>query len=375
MRFAHISKYYADDKDIYDLLSSPNLPLKRILQVARERGLFLSDETPREEVINYVSRLPFNWQQLEGLISSIEKDDRAEKKSTLLVQAKGGPSADLSRIAGEIREARGELHGEVYSITTDPDGRTLIAVRYTELDALKTRTLQRREKELQIEVEQRDKEVSFRYDSNPRAEFIMDELVQRLSPPDTEPLKKCTVELCGIRDHEKRIQFFVDLMRGIEGFRLRDVKDLKVERFSAVAEAEEETEEGADAGERAKRRETERKKDEMKGIVRHMALSGESLLTSPQYNQLKQDGFFISKSIWDSFETNGKGRVFEFEAEFKDPQEGRGFCYTVRGVYDRDNDGELKSTRRAVLGSDKHDLLRRLEDAAFTAANTVTKDK
>jgi hypothetical protein len=114
-------------------------------------------------------------------------------------------------------------------------------------------------------------------------------------------------------------------------------------------------------------------KAELKALVRKIALSGENILVSPQFQQLTKDGFFISKAIWTSIETTGRGRLFEFEAEFKNAQTASGFAYQVRGIYDRNDDGELMKTKSVITDIEKNELNNTLENAAYTSTAIVTK--
>lgn len=353
------SKYYADDKDLHDVLSSPKIPLKRLLNLARRRGIFLSEESPREEIVNYMSRLPFGWNQLQETMVEIEREDREEKLTTSKVTA----NANLERFreaAEQLKDTRGEQLSENYKITETKDGRLEVRVEYSEPDFLKNRLIQRRQREVVLEVQKMgNNEFEVRSTQNERTETILNEIIASLAPPDAKdkPVRK-TIELNGITNHTHRTQFFVNLMGGMEGFRLREVRDLRVDRIVRESDDDEDAEATADT-------------DELKALVRKVALSGENILISPQYQQLAKDGFFISRSVWTSIETTGEGRIFEFEAEFKDAQNASNFAYQIRGVYQRNNDGEILQTRSEIADNEKSQLKARLEAAAYHSVTIV----
>lgn len=71
-RFSHPSKYYADDKDIADLLDSPKFTKEKLLRLGQERGILLSPELPKETLRDHLSHLPFSWPQLQQLLNAIE---------------------------------------------------------------------------------------------------------------------------------------------------------------------------------------------------------------------------------------------------------------------------------------------------------------
>ena len=155
----------------------------------------------------------------------------------------------------------------------------------------------------------------------------------------------------------------MNLIGEMEGFQLREVRDLKVDHLendSAGPAASEEDE----AKEKLER-------DQLRSLVRKVALSGENILISPQYQQLAKDGFFISKAVWTSVETLGAGRLFEFEAEFRDAANAANFAYQIRGVYNRDQDGEIEKTKSELSESEKGVLKDCLEATAYSAVEKV----
>lgn len=358
------SKYYADDKDVHDILSSSKIPFKKMLSLARERGIFLSEECQRqEELVHYMSKLPHSWTQLQEIMDAVEREDKEEKLTTCKVVAKA-ELEEVEQAVQKVRDERGEKLGENYSVTQTKEGRLLVKFVYTEPDFQKNRLIQRREREAVIELEKKGAEFEVRYTQNEITNNVLAEILSALTPPDAQekPVRR-TIELSGIKSHEHRTQFFVNVMGGMEGFQLRQVKDLKVDRVA---------EDSDDVGkEVAEKEETEVKGDQLRALVRKVALSGENILLSPQYQQLAKDGFFISKAIWTAAEIIGAGRLFEFEAEFKEPEKASHFAYQIRGVYERDKDGELSKIRSYVNEIEKTQLKQNLENAAYESVEKV----
>ncbi len=359
------SKYYADDKDIHDILSSPKLPFKKLLSLARERGIFMSEECQRqEEVVHHMSMLPFSWTQLQEVMDAVERDDKEEKLAPCKVESKAELD-DVRAVISKIKDARGEAFGECYTITENKAGRLQLKVSYSEPDFQKARLIQRREKDAFIEIEKKGTTLEIRHTQNEKTNMVLTEILSELNPPDAaEKAIRRNIELSGIKNHEHRTEFFVNLMGEMEGFQLHQVKDLKVDRIVEEPNQPVNPEE-EDNGE------AKEKKEELKALVRKIALSGENILLSTQYQQLAKDGFFISKSIWTSVEVTGKGRIFEFEAEFKDAENASNFAYNIRGMYDRDKDGELAKVRSAINEMEREQLKSRLEDAAYESVDKV----
>lgn len=348
------SKYYADDKDLHDILSSGKISMKALLSVARRRGIFLSEESPREELVNYISKLPFGWTDIQALMDLIEREDREEKITTCKIQTKASIE-QVETALQKLKELRGESQSESYQIIQSKDNRIQVKVGYYETDFQKTRTIQRRERDLVVDLQNEVGGYAVRHTQNERANLIVAELLNALTPGEAEKPLRRSIELSVIKNPEHRTRFFIHLVGGIEGFQLREVKDLKVDRLAPEEVGGIQTAAG----------EHKKEVDQLKSMVRRVALSGENILVSPQYQQLSRDGFFISRAVWTSVETAGKGRVFEFEAEFKDSENAKDFAYQVRGVFDRDKDGNLSGTRSAVSDPEKEDLKKRIETTAF----------
>ena len=71
----------------------------------------------------------------------------------------------------------------------------------------------------------------------------------------------------------------------------------------------------------------------MLSVVENIALKGQGLLSSPEYQQFKEKGFFITNIVWKSRQLDHPYNIIEFDAGFDKPREGKGFKYNVRGVY------------------------------------------
>ncbi len=348
------SKYYADDKDVHDILSSPKLSTKALIALCRERGIFLSEEAPREELVHYASKLPFSWTQIQQVMGAVQREDKEEKITTCKIAVEATVD-EVRQAIEQVRDIRKEPRSEQYSITQGRDGKIKIKVNYTEPDFQRARLIQRRQKGDQYEV---------RHSQNERTDEIITQIIEELTPANSEqkPVRR-TIDLSGVKNHEHRTQFFVNLIGEMEGFQLREVRDLKVDHLENDPAAPGVSEED-EAKEKIER-------EQLRSLVRKVALSGDNILISPQYQHLAKDGFFISKAVWTSVETLGAGRLFEFEAEFRDAANATKFAYQIRGVYNRNQDGEIEKTKSELSEAEKGVLRDCLETAAYGAVEKV----
>lgn len=313
-----------------------------------------------------MSKLPFSWNQIQAVMDEVASEDREEKLTTCKIESKPA-TAQIEEAIRSTEQARAETNGEHYQIGQNKDGSVTLKIVYSEPDFQKARLIQRREREAVIEIHPTASGLDVRHTQTDRTNEILQQIVSALTPAEVEkkPVRR-TVELSGVRDHTKRTQFFLNLFSGMEGLRLREVRDLKVDRILVDQEEPASDDEQQQKG---------REQQALKTLVRKVALTGENILLSPQYQQLANDGFFISKAIWISGETSGKGRLFEFEAEFKEAQTATQFAYHIRGVYDRDEDGELARTKSELDESEKNILKNCLEAAAYSSIERVTQEE
>lgn len=113
--------------------------------------------------------------------------------------------------------------------------------------------------------------------------------------------------------------------------------------------------------------ESEEAKQEALALVKKVALKGETLLASEEYQSLAKKGFFITSIIWRSMLAKHPYPMIEFEAAFEEPMAGKGFKYFVRGAYNV-VDKQYTKTIRPVDPEDKEKYLSIIED---TAADTI----
>jgi hypothetical protein len=114
---------------------------------------------------------------------------------------------------------------------------------------------------------------------------------------------------------------------------------------------------------------------EVKALVRKVALSGQSLLTSEFYQQLRSTGYFITHITWRSKETGGLGLVAELIAEFTDPVNASGFTFDVKKILPREGTDDTRKTASELLSPHRTRLRRLIENAAYIAFGSATSSE
>jgi len=368
-KFDYPSRYYADDKDVSDLLTEPKFNSKSLQKLLKGRGIFVSSELSREALIEYISQLPFSWRELIALLHEIETEEKEDHKTT----GKFPTTATVAQFQDaikEIQKLRGQSNSEVYNINATGDD-IFVVVKYRELDHRSTRTLQWTDHTMEIHAKKTDKGFDLRYSATERGEDVVNAVLDKLADAEKKPKTVETIHLNAISDSIKRTQFFRSLVYGVAGLRPENVKDVRLNRVQvdpegkAKLDTEELTlddEQGDEPDEPAA----------PAGKVRKTTFSGDSIFQAPEFQEFCKQGFFVSKVLWTAMEKDGAGRKFEFESEFKDAENGSGFRYRLRGQWLRDEDGELSLKRSAIGNSDRRQLSDKLEAAAYAALAEIT---
>jgi hypothetical protein len=382
----HIARYYADDKDVLDLLSQSAVSLKELRKFLRTRGIILSPSLTKDQICRYLQTSPLSWPQLEALLEIVETPGREDKFSTCRLDATNLTSQSVVTAAAAVQANRGARHGEIYKIQANNDGTVEIVVDYTEPNFSKTRCLQHQAKDLTVRIEREDDQFRVRYHENARALEIVAALEQSLTPASKIPPKRQEIVVSGLTSIQ-RSKFFVEMARGIEGYELKDERGLQVDRPldgdpDEEGEDSEDSDEETDFGDEdaapaaavaasvpvpSSKSDSKATKAQFQGLVKRALLHGTGLLMSPQYQDYAKAGYSLSKLIWTVESKSADGPMVEFGAEFRDGERGAGFRYGVLGKYERHEDGTFAKSRKSVTGVEKNTLLALLETSAYSA--------
>jgi hypothetical protein len=104
-----------------------------------------------------------------------------------------------------------------------------------------------------------------------------------------------------------------------------------------------------------------------------MAFQGQSLLTSPQYQAMHAQGFFITSITWSAKRNVSPYQIVEFEAGFEEPVTGTGFRYNVRG-WKTQRSGEYTKNPKAVPPEEKKKFLSAIERVAIDVFRDIRQE-
>jgi len=200
--------------------------------------------------------------------------------------------------------------------------------------------------------------------ANDRMNVIFGRLKDKLDIKQKRVIQTIRIEIGEFESPALRTEFFTALISKLKGFSLRNVTSVKVERL-IISPEESELDFEDD-------QEDEEAEQEALALVKKVALKGDTLLASEEYQSFAEKGFFITSIIWRSMLKKVPHPMIEFEAAFEEPIHGKGFKYFVRGAYNM-VDKHYTKTIRPVDADDKELYLSIIEDTAASTINALRK--
>jgi len=353
--------YFATDKDFFDaLMSSPQQFSEATLRhIGRGRGIFYSEREERPALAESISLLTFGHGDVSAIVAEFERAGRGEKSSSMRVRA-SLTRDEIKAITDDFIKASAE-DGEKTTTYLKGDSGCAIDVKYNELDLSRTTLRQIQRKDAHIEVRMSGDEMVITYPSTAKGASIAQSISKRVNTLRSTVIDTEEIDFSGFNDPRAKTEFFYRLVTTLTGFKMVDVTSVRVE--SARRDASESSSELTSTGEEDDDETATDESDQMLGVVRAVALQGESLLSSREYQSLQKRGFYISKIQWSAKRQTSPFQIVEFDASFNDPKVGFGFRYSVRGWQTQKNGVYTKGFNQ-MPSSDKQELMRLLEERA-----------
>ena len=354
--------FCATDKEIFDAyMSAPqHFNENTLLSTGAERNIFYSSKDDREQLADVLSIQIFSFEDLRKIESYFEKAGRADRRTAISLNVSLSPE-ELKEVAREIIEKAPD--GE--SIVGTPIGKIgyAIDVAYSELDFGATRFRQRREREANISVEVEEGRTVLRLPATVKARGIADEFVSIVAKNKKKDVPKDEIELSSFSDPDMRNRFFTSLISNLPDSKLENVLRVRVEKLETQQNSDlDDEEENQDA------------KAEMLSLVRAVALNGESLLTSPEYQSLRKRGFFITSITWHVRKNPPAGPLVEYEAGFDEPQTCTHFRYAVRQWKTKYDTGVDRKSFAPITELSKDEFGKELEDTAVSSLRELREE-
>lgn len=346
--------YFATNKEIHDLLFSAKQKVTEavLLELLRDRGIFISPADSREALVQYLALLPHDYADVCGILERREASKRGEKTATISFNTELTPD-ELKEIVSEYQKSEVQ---EVVRSHKRSESEFVMNVTYSEFDYSKTRLLQRQDRDAELVFTKVDGRTEVRIPATDRARAMVDKLRERVETHKKAAVKLEEIELSGLTSAEARTTFFTRLISSLPDFPLMTVSRLRVAHSTSEQEDDDFDMDVDDVDE---------VEDKMLGVVENVALSGENLVASEMYQELKEKGFFITSITWRAKQNVHPYSIVECDAGFEDRQAGKKFRYSIHGTLKFKNGAYTKNIR-PVSETEKAALLAMIEKTART---------
>ena len=347
-------QFYATDKDIFDLLACAKRKLTDgvLREIARDRGIFFSPHDTRDDLAEAISQLSFTLNELLDLMGRRETSPRNEKTTSISLDA----DISIDELKAVVKEYKDDV-GATENVDSHQKGSAglVLNVEYDEMDYSRTRLIQRQRHDATIEFVQKNGKTIIRLPASEKSKRIVEDLTGRIEGRRRAPIVRHAIELAPDFTADERTTFFTRLISEFPGHKLNGVTNLKI----APSARPENDVDGTDLDED----ERDEASHEMLVIVRSMALNGENLIASKEYQSLRSRGFYITSITWRTQQTAIPYDAPHLHAEFEDGEGGKDFKYSVKGAY-RFQSGSFTKTVRPVDDAEREELYVLVETTA-----------
>jgi hypothetical protein len=372
-KYTLLSRVYLGDEELYELLSPKNVPRRELLRAARRLGFVFSEKSREQDVRSALSLLPSSWPLVSGVLKSIEKPDREERKTSVHV-LNCDKKTDVAEIIKKTQTARAEKFSEFYNPVKVDEKTYKVDVTYTEVDYSRAVVYQRQEKQLTVEITKDGDKVSFIHSANDRAMHIVNELKSKLIFKENVAPEIQRISLQAVRDPSVRTRFFTELIKSLDGYKYLNATQLNVDRRFPSEETENEGDEVDDESEEVvATASTKRVSEKIKGLVHQVALRGEQVLADELYQTVEKSGYYISNISWSCKKTIDPRYGIDCVAGFKDPIQADAFSFDVVRAWQYKSGAPDEEETLRTTEPERRKLNRLLEASALKAFDTIVK--
>lgn len=345
---------YFNDRNIYDGLKGATKATPSVLlALARQRGLILSELTPKDDIILYLSRLAHSWHDIKSMIDLLNTADRAEKKQTRALPFRK-TGAHIEQLLKKLQARQAEAQDEVWKVTTANKGKTaVVTIKYAVPDFTASAMTRLTEHTCRIEFTPDHGSIQVRYPKQGRAEQLVGSVLRMLNEEDDQDREAEEITLSDVRSNRLRSEFFTKIIEGIPGFRLHEVSSVRGNNGSLSSKPTLLENRAAAA---------------LKSAIKKVTLSGRSITKTDEFRQFfgrpgNEPDFHVTSISWICNEQEGMALQAEFEAGFAGQANCTGFAYRVRKVWYR-NEGVLRRVHSAPAPEDERRLMELVEAKA-----------
>ena len=352
--------YSATDKALYDALNQATLTNADMRNLFLSHGMVIAKGTKRPELAQHFSRLIHGYDDFQALAKLFDTGKRRERLSSLRIQS-SAQFSDFESAAHQVVQ-RLQAATDSASVRSLDDGSVEIKIRYRTFNFNKSEFKQIEIRNAVITLEQEGNAVTIRGPQNEKVDEICRDLISTVETFVSDPLEIDEISLELFPAPEHRTKFFITLIEKVAGYKKHTVTDVYVYK---PKKSNKNSEDDAEDDEEETEDDSSESSDATLGIhISRASLKGEGVLESPEMRGLIDQGFYISKIIWQAKETGIDPDIFEFEAQFSEPESCTQFSYLPRGLYKYQGNQQHSKTKTQLSLDEDRQMSKVIESAA-----------
>lgn len=359
------SLYSVSDKAIFDAIHQSKVTNPELKSIFLSRGTIASSKTNREKLAEYFSLFPHSYFDYQKLSELLGTNTRREKNTSVLLEQKLSSDVVETAINDLIKDI--EYFGGHCELSSSDSGQAYnINVSYREFNYRNSEFRQITNKEANISIESTQNGFIIRHPQNNTVDEWKAMLIAKLEAEEGQDIEVREISLRHIDKHSLITDFFTTLINDISGFELKDVTDVFVyhPKDESSDESNDDTSDIPD------------EEVELGTHISKAALKGQNVLRSEVLNDFYDKEFYISKVVWRS---KVKGSVdedlYEFEAQFSDPENKEQFSYLSKGFYSYLAQGQYTKNRKAFTADEERRVNKSIEAAAQRSLKGILEPK
>ena len=347
------SLYSVSDKALYDALNQYRVTKSDLRELFLSRGIIISHETDREILSKNFSRFTHGYEDYELLSRVLGTSSRREKTSVTDITS-DIDFEELEASAYDFCDSIGQFDANA-EVNNIGKGLQLI-INYRTIDFNKSEFKQIVNKEAIITVEKNSGKITVRSPLNDIVDDMKAIFLGLVEKNTKKELQTEEISLDFTQDPSHRTKFFTDLIENLNGYDLVDVTDVYVYHPNHEPDKEEEEEE-----------------DVVPGVhISKATLKGVGVLQSSELKSLYKRGFYIWKIIWQCKNSEyHESDLYEFEAQFADPDTCTRFSYLLRGFYKYKAQNEYNKSKTQLSTLDEFKFNPIIEASAKQTIDTI----
>ena len=346
------SSYYFTPREIFDALmsSKKTMTTSILVELARDRGVIVSSDDTREDIIKYLSSFVYDYYDLNVLVEYITPSHKKEKLKTTQLDNLIDIN-DLVKASKDISNNQDDTTRVTATKDVKDPNKTIIKIEWEDIDLGKTRLRQKVPKESTVEFVEENGVIKVSKVSNEKVDEVLQSIISKVSKKINIDIKEEKINLHGF-SFEEKTQYFTKLINSIDNCTLSDVVKVSVNKEDGFDEEE-----------------------DMIEVITNASFKGNGLLHTDEYQKLKEREYFITSILWQSVENRQNGDKIEFEASLVISKECEELTFSPKVIFRSNGNGGYTKSRRPLKEEELSQYTKILEKQAFSIYKGIIDNK